>query len=75
MSRHQPDRLIREVPRRQTQAQRPSLEQLLRRRGNQDRGIARAYRDYGYRLQEIADWLGAHYATVSRCLKRVEQNL
>lgn len=70
---HQPDRRIREVPRRQTQAQRPSLATLIAGTRNRDRGIREAYRQYGYRLAEIATHLGIHYATVSRRLKRAEQ--
>ncbi len=34
--------------------------------------IGQAYREYGYRLREIAQHLGVHYATVSRRLKRAE---
>lgn len=61
---------IREVPRVQLRAVRPSLERIFRHRGT--RAIEVAYRDYGYRLREIADHLGVHYATVSRRLKRLE---
>jgi len=38
-----------------------------------DRGIAVAYRRHGYRLREIAEHLGVHYATVSRRLRKVEE--
>lgn len=70
---HQPNRPIREIPRRQTHAQRPSLQALFQRRGGVARQIAVAYRCYGYRLTEIADHLGVHYATVSRRLKQAEK--
>ena len=33
----------------------------------------RAYKEHGYRLQEIVAHLGAHCATVSRYLKRTEE--
>lgn len=59
--------------RRQTQAQRPLLEALFRRTGDRRKMIHRAYRQYGYRLAEIADHLGVHAATVSRRLKRAEE--
>ena len=36
-------------------------------------GSRRAYREHGYRLQEIAANLGVHYATVSRKLKKIER--
>jgi hypothetical protein len=60
-----------EVPRVQRQPVRPPLEEILHRRA--DRGIAVAYQQYGYRLREIADYLGIHYATVSRRLRKVEE--
>lgn len=70
---HQPDRVIRDIPRRQTQATRPSLNALFQRRGDKVQQIAMAYRQYGYRLREIADWLGVHAVTISRRLKQAEQ--
>lgn len=70
---HQPNRVIREIPRRQTQAQRPSLSVLFHRHRDPSRGLHQAYRQYGYRLAEMAAQLGVHYSTVSRWLKRIEQ--
>jgi putative transposase len=70
---HQPERVIRDVPRRQTQAQRPSLRVLFQRNGDPARLIHTAYRQYGYRLAEIAEHLGVHPATVSRHLKEAER--
>ena len=61
---------IKEIPRVQLRAAKPSLEQIFGRRG--EKGIAEAY-ERGYRLNEIAEHLGVHYATVSRRLKRLEQ--
>lgn len=69
---HQPNRVIREAPRRQTQAQRPSRHALVQRHRDQARGIDEAYRQYGYRLTEIATPLGVHYSTVSRHVKRLD---
>lgn len=74
IARHQPDELIREVPRRQTQAHRPTLEVLFRKAQPRGRAIHMAYRQYGYRLVEIAGYLGVHYATVSRWLRQAEQS-
>jgi len=59
-----------EVPREQWKPVRPSLEKLFKQKGMN--AIGAAYRDYGYRMKEIADQLGIHYATVSRRLKRIE---
>lgn len=61
---------IKEIPRAQLRAAKPSLEQIFERTG--EKGIAEAY-EQGYRLNEIAAHLGVHYATVSRRLKRIEQ--
>ena len=71
--KHQPDRLIREVPRRQTQAHRPGLKELLGGKQNLDSAILEAYSRYGYRMSEIAEHLDVHYSTVSRRLKRTEK--
>lgn len=73
IAQHQPNRAIREIPRRHTQAQRLPLPVLFRRRQSQGRLIYDAYRRHGYRLAEIAEHLGVHYATVSRRLKQAEQ--
>ncbi len=71
---HQPDRVLPEIPRAQTQGRRPPLSELLSRRGSLDRQIATAYRRYGYRLRDLAEHLGVHYATVSRRLARAERD-
>jgi hypothetical protein len=36
--------------------------------------IAAAYRKYGYRLREIADFLGVHYLAVNRRLKKQDES-
>lgn len=72
VAQHQPNRVIKEVPRTQTQAHRPSLTELFSSTRGRDRALVQAYRQYGYRLWEIADHWGVHYATVSRHLKRAE---
>lgn len=61
-----------EVPRRDWQMLRPSLGGLLLTH-SRDEAIALAYRHYGYRMHEIADALGCHYATVSRRLRAFER--
>jgi REP element-mobilizing transposase RayT len=61
---------LKEIPRAQLRAAKPSLKQIFARRG--EKGIAEAY-EQGYRLSEIAAHLDVHYATVSRRLKRMEQ--
>ena len=73
VAQYQPDRLIREIPRRQTQAQRPTLRLLFQRQGRLEHQIQTAYRRYGYRLHEIGDHLGGHAAKVRRRLKQAER--
>lgn len=72
IEQHQPDRVLAEIPRKQSQAKRPSLKDILARPGVQDQHIVTAYRRYGYRLREIAAHFGVHYATVSRRLTHAE---
>ena len=73
IAQHQPNRVLRDIPRRQTQAVRPTLTALFQQRGAEAQLIAAAYRKYGYRLREIAEHLGVHEVTVSRRLKQAEQ--
>ena len=74
VEQHQPDRVLAEIPRRQTQAKRPTLKEIFERRGSYHQHMVTAYRRYGYRLKEIAAHLGVHYATVSRQLVQAEKN-
>ena len=48
------------------------LEEIFGQGENIDEGIAIAYLGEGYRMREIAEHLGVHYATVSRRLRRWE---
>ncbi len=61
-----------EVPRTQRQPVRPPLQELLTEGSDRKRQAARASQLYGYRLREIAECLGVHYATVSRWLRADE---
>lgn len=61
---------LREVPKVQWRAVRPSLKQIFSRGRN--KGIEVAYLEHGYRMREIAEYLGVHYATVSRRLRDLE---
>jgi REP element-mobilizing transposase RayT len=66
---------IREIPKVQRYATRPSVKRLLQK-GRQrisDEAIYEAYIRYGYTMKEIAEYIGVHYTTVSRKMKRVEE--
>jgi putative transposase len=60
------DEPLAEVPRPQWQPLPPALTDLFRTYG--DAAPAVAHTRYGYRLREIADHMGIHYATVGRRL-------
>lgn len=69
---HLPENMgLKEIPRVQLQAVKPSLERIFAKHGK--KGIVQAYKEHGYRLHEIAVHLRVHYATVSRRLKQMEQ--
>jgi REP element-mobilizing transposase RayT len=68
---------LKEVPRAQRYVARPSLKELFKgkkgkERRAEDRIIYDAYVRYGYTMKEIAEYLGFHYATISRAIKQVE---
>jgi putative transposase len=65
------DKDLKEIPGAQLKATKPTLERIFA--NDEETGIAQAYREDGYRLQEIAAHLGVHYATVSRRLKKIER--
>ena len=72
IERHSPgNQELKEIPRVQLKAVKPSLERIFAKSGK--KAIVQAYKEHGYRLQEIAAHLGVHYATVSRRLKQMEQ--
>lgn len=68
---------IAEIPRIQRYIARMSLKEIfskrpLRGRKQKDKAIYNAYVQYGYTLKDIAIFLGVHYATISRAIKRIE---
>jgi DNA-binding MarR family transcriptional regulator len=63
-----------EIPRRQRYLGRPTLNGLFARKltkAKRDALIVRAVNRYGYSQREIADYVGLHYATVSRLVSQV----
>jgi hypothetical protein len=65
------DEPLREVPRAQWQPVTPALKDIFAKAGH--KGVAVAYREYGYPMREIAAFLGVHYATISRRLRKLER--
>lgn len=68
-----PKTKLNEVPRAQRLLDRPRLKEIFAEAETEDEGIFKAYHDYGYTMREIAEYLGIHYATVSRHLRRMER--
>lgn len=64
---------IKEIPRMERFAGRPALKKIfgeIKKKPLDDERIYAAYVRYGYTLKEIGDFLGVHYSTVSKALKR-----
>ena len=64
---------LEEIPRFERYAGRPGLGDLFepidaRDKAARNAAIAAAYLDHGYRMKQIADFLGLHYATMSRII-------
>jgi len=66
---------IKEIPRIQRYLNRPKLADLFCKgdeKKGRDKNIYAAHVRYGYRLNEIAAYLGIHYTTVSKVIKNEE---
>jgi len=61
---------IGEIPRKQRYAIRPSLSELFGKGPSDLETVMNAHTSYRYTLKEIGDYLGIHYSTVSRMIKR-----
>lgn len=68
---------IKEIPRTQRYLNRPMLSVIFPKEYNKDerdKYIQIAHAKHGYRLKEIADFLGIHYTTASKALKNRWEN-
>jgi len=63
---------IKEIPRAQRYIMKQSLKKIFKR-GDRDLAMYEAHIRYGYTLKEIAEYVGVHYTTVSRAVKRIEE--
>ena len=66
---------LKEIPRKQRYVTRLPLNEILKYHNKKlkDQAIYQAYSKYAYTLKEIAEYLGVHYCTVSRAIKRIER--
>lgn len=65
--------ILREIPRAQRFAGRPTLNEVfsgVASRADRNARCALAVRSFGYTLRELADFLDLHYATISRVLQQ-----
>ena len=60
-----------EIPRKQLYATRPSLDKIFQTKDKREIKIYQANQKYGYTLKEIGQYLGLHYTTVSKIIKKV----
>jgi len=67
----QKEQLI-EIPRQQLYATRPSLEKTFQTNKKREMKIYQANQKYGYTLKEIGQYPGLHYTTISKIIKKVE---
>ena len=65
---------LKEITREQRYVARPPLNEILLHQDKKlkNQAIYQAYLKYGYTLKEIAEYIGVHYTTVSRVIKRIE---
>jgi len=63
-----------EIPKKQRYAARPSLHEIFQGKDKKakEEQMYQAYQEYGYTLKDIAEYLGMHYTTVSKIIKRME---
>ena len=66
---------LKEIPRKQRYINRLPLKEVLnyQNKNQRDQVIYIAHLQYAYTLKEIAEYLGIHYTTVSRAVKRIEE--
>ena len=63
---------LKEITRKQRYVTRPPLKEIFKNKKSKDQAIYKAHLQYGYTLKDIAEYIGVHYTTVSRVIKRIE---
>jgi REP element-mobilizing transposase RayT len=66
---------LKEITREQRYLTRPPLKEIfkLKDKKSKDQVMYEAHLQYGYTLKDIAEYIGVHYSTVSRAIKRIER--
>jgi len=65
---------LKEITKKQRYVTRPPLNEILQYQDKKlrDQTMYEAHQQYGYTLKDIAEYLGVHYTTVSKVIKRIE---
>jgi DNA-binding MarR family transcriptional regulator len=45
----------------------------VRTKSKKDKAMYEAHQQHGYTLKDIAEYIGIHYATVSRAIKKIKR--
>jgi hypothetical protein len=65
---------LKEIPIEQRYLTKPALKEIFKGQNqkSKDQVMYEAHLQYGYTLKEIAEYIGVHYSTVSRAIKKIE---
>ncbi|TFH46198.1 MAG: helix-turn-helix domain-containing protein [ANME-2 cluster archaeon] len=65
---------LKEITKKQRYVARPPLNEIFEPKDKKSKGQAmyEAHLQYGYTLKDIAEYIGVHYTTVSKVIKRIE---
>lgn len=66
---------LKEIPKKQRYVTRPTLNEILKYQDkkSKNQAIYLAHLQHGYTLKDIAEYIGVHYTTVSRVIKKIER--
>jgi len=63
---------LKEITRKQRYLTRLPLNEIFKDKKSKDQAMYEAHLQYGYTLKDIAEYIGVHYTTVSRTIKKIE---
>jgi len=65
---------LKEITKKQRYVTRPPLNEILKYQDkkSRDQAMYEAHQQYGYTLKDIAEYIGVHYTTASKVIKRIE---
>jgi hypothetical protein len=66
---------LKEITREQRYLTNPPLNEIFKPQDQKSKGqvMYEAHLQYGYTLKDIAEYIGLHYTTVSRAIKKIER--